>query len=86
VSATDRERLTAQQAEAQAQQPKSRLIHARPSGQLLLITLEGADGVVRMIRATTADTPELATLPEADRSRLCGMFLCLHQQQGPDAA
>ena len=83
---TDRERFNAQA--MQTPPRKARLINGRPSGQLLLITLEDPDGIVRLIRAKTADAAELATLPEVDRSRLTGMFLCLHQQQdtGPHAA
>lgn len=87
MSATDRERLTAQQAAQQATQLKFRLIHVRPSGSVLLVSLAAPDGTLHLIRAETADAPGLEVLPADDRSKIVGAFLCMRMQHvGPDAA
>ena len=80
MSATDLQRRQAMQAAAQAKQPKARLIHCRPSGRLLLVALAQPDGTLMLIRAATADHPELDVLAEHERSRVRSAFLALQRR------
>lgn len=87
MTATDTQRHIAAQAALYALNPRARLIHLRASGRLILAALAMPDGNVKLIRATTADHPELDTLPEAERSRVRSAFLALAQRgETSDAA
>lgn len=88
MNPTDTQRHIAAQAALYALHPRARLIHCRPSGSLLLVTIAQPDGTLRMLRVATADHPELDTLAEGDRSRVRSAFLALAQREGgpPDAA
>ena len=80
MSATDLQRHQAMRAAAQAQQPKARLVHCRPSGRMILATLAQPDGTLMLIRAATADHPELDVLAEHERSRVRSAFLALQRR------
>ncbi len=80
---TDRERFNAA---TQADQPKARLISAHAIDGAVVVHLADSEGFIHMLRVKTADAPELATLPAADRSRIASMVIALHQQPGPNAA
>jgi len=80
MSATDLQRHQAMRAATQAQQPRGRLLHCRPSGQVLLVALAQPDGTLMLIRAATADHAELDVLPEHERSRVRSAFLALQRR------
>lgn len=86
MSPTDSQRHQAALAALYATNPRARLIHQRPSGQLILVTLAMPDGSVKLVRATTCDHPELDALPEAERSRVRSAFLALRSQEAPPHA
>jgi hypothetical protein len=87
MNPTATQRHQALQAALYATTPRARLIHCRPSGSLIVITLAMPDGSVKLIRATTCDHPELDALPENERSRVRSAFLALQKQEAPpDAA
>lgn len=87
MSPADSQRHMALQAALYALNPRARLIHLRASGRLILAALAMPDGSVKLIRATTADHPELDVLPEAERSRVRSAFLARAQhREESDAA
>ena len=81
MTGTATQRHQAMRAATQAKQPRGRLIHCRPSGRLLLVALVDAGGALQLLRVTKADAPGLEVLPGADRSRVAGALLCLHQRR-----
>ena len=78
---TAAQRHYAMRAAAQAPQPKARLIHCRPVVGALQVALVDAGGALQLLRVTKADAPGLEVLPGADRSRVAGALLCLHQRR-----
>jgi len=81
MSATDLQRHQAMRAAAQAKKPKARLLHCRPLVGALQVALVDAGGALQLLRVTKADAPGLEVLPGADRSRVAGALLCLHQRR-----
>ena len=86
MTGTATQRHQAMQAALYAVKPRARLVHLRLSGRLLLVALARPDGTVTMIRATTADHPELDALPAHERSRVRSAFLALAQCGGGENA
>lgn len=80
MTATDYQRQQAALALLYASHPRARLIHLRPSGQLILITLALPDGSIKLVRAATADHPEFDALPEHERSRIRSAILTNAQE------
>lgn len=89
MTATDTQRHQAEQAALCATYPRPRLLHLRRSGGAIQCLLAMPDGTLRMVRAATADHPELDALPEAERSRVRSAFLALRMtdcREASDAA
>ena len=82
MPATDAQKQMAFAAALYATHPRARLIHLRPSGALLLVSVAMPDGSIKLIRTATADQPELDALPENERSRVRSAFLALAQTEG----
>lgn len=85
MTATDTQRHQAEQAALCATYPRPRLL---PGGAIQCL-LAMPDGTLRMVRAATADHPELDALPEAERSRVRSAFLALRMtdcREASDAA
>lgn len=71
--------------EAKPQQ-HARLLSCRPAGDVVVVTMETADGVLQTVRATTADSPPLAVLSDTDRSTIRSALLTLARGAPRDAA
>lgn len=80
MTATDSQHHLADQAAQCATYPRPRLLHLRASSRLILAALAMPDGSVKLIRAATADHPELDALAEMERSRVRSAILSLAQR------
>ncbi len=76
---TDRERHQAEQNEAQAMQPKARLMYARRIADGFQIAMEDAQGITHLLAVKRADEPGLNMLGEDDRSRVVAAVLAAHR-------
>ncbi len=77
---TDHERKLAEKAAERARAPKARLLHVRPSGAVLLVSMSMPDGTLVLLRVQSMDTPGLEFLADEDRSRIAGGLSTMHQR------